>query len=131
MANFAAAFKATIDASTFDNGATASLVNNQETTANVADKLTSPSSSNTHDAILVTLKTISDRLEKVEKAGGRRHGGRRRDGAANDATTKAADNGRKPCVNCGKRHRLPDKKCWALDANKNDRRANHCLFGVN
>ena len=43
VANFAVAFKAAIDASAFDNGATASLFNNQKTPANVADKITSPS----------------------------------------------------------------------------------------
>ena len=114
-----------IDVSAFDNGATASLINNQETAANVADKLTS-SSSSTHDAILVALKTISDRLEKVEKGGeGRRRGGCRRDGADKDASTKAAGDGHKPCVNCDKRHKLSDEKCWALDANKDDRPANY------
>ena len=125
VANFAAAFKAAINTSAFDNSATASLVNNQETAANVADKLTSPSSSNTHDAILATLKTISNRLEKMEKAGGCRRGGRHRDGADNNATTKAAGDRRTPCVNCGKRHRIPDEKCWALDVNKDDRPANY------
>ena len=60
MANFAASFEAAIDVSALDSGATASLINNPETAANVADKLTS-SSSSTHDAILATLETISDR----------------------------------------------------------------------
>ena len=101
------------------------MVYNQETAANVADKLTSPSSSDTNNTILATLKDISARLKKVEKAGGHRHGGRRRDGTAKDATTKAADDGRKPCVNCGKRHKLPDEKCGALEKNKNDRSANY------
>ena len=124
VTNFAAAFEAAIDASAFDNGATASLVNNQETAANVADKLTS-SSTSTHNTILVTLKAISVRLEKVEKAGGRRRDGCRRDGADKDASTKAAGDRRKPCVNCGKRHKLTDEKCWVLDANKDDRPANY------
>ena len=61
----------------------------------------------------------------MEKADGRRRGGRRRDGADNNATTKAAGDRGKPCVNCGNRHKLPDDKCWALDANKNDRPANY------
>ena len=56
-------------------------------------------------------------------SGGRR--GRGRGGVDKDACTQAAGDGRKPCVNCGKRHKLPDKKCWALDANKDDRPANY------
>ena len=71
MANFAAASEAVMDTGALNSGATASLVNNNETATNVADKLTS-SSSSTHDAILATLKTISDRLDKVEKGGGGR-----------------------------------------------------------
>ena len=90
----------------------------------MGDKLTSNTSSN-HNAILVTLKTISGRLEKVEKAGGRCLGGRRRDGADKKAATKAEGNGRIPCVNCGKRHKLPNEKCWALDANKDDLPSNY------
>ena len=50
---------------------------------------------------------------------------RRHDGTAKDATTKTADDGRKPCVNCGKRHKIPDEKCWALEKNKNDRPNNY------
>ena len=120
MANFAVAFEAAMDVGALDSGATASLVASKETAANVVDKLTS-SSSSTHDAILATLKTISDRLEKVEKGGG----GRRRNGADKEVSTKAADDDRKPCVNYGKRHKLPNKKCWVLDANKDDRPANY------
>ena len=114
-----------MDTSALDSGAMASLVNNQETVANVADKLSS-SSSSAHGAILATLKTISDRLEKVEKGGdGRRRGGRCRDGADEDASTKAAGDGRNPCVNCGKRHKLLDEKCLALDVNNDDCPANY------
>ena len=40
-------------------------------------------------------------------------------------STKAAGDGRKPCVNCGKRHKLPDKMWWALDVNNDDRPANY------
>ena len=123
MANFAAAFKAALDAGAVDSGATASSVGSNETAANVADKFTSNTSSN-HDAILSTLKTIRDRLDKVEKGGG---GGRRRGhaGANKDASTQAAGNGRKPCVNCGKRHKIPNEKCWALEANKDERPVNY------
>ena len=79
--------------------------------ANVADKRTSNTFSN-HDAILATLKTISDRLNRVEKGGGgRRRHGRGRDGADTDANTQATSERRKPCVQCAKRHKLPDKKC--------------------
>ena len=125
MANFAAAFEAAIDVTPPDSGATASLVNNQETAANVADKLTS-SSSSTHGAILATIKTMSDRLDKVEKGnGGRRRRGRGHGGADKEAGTQTAGDGHKSCVNCGKRHKLPDEKCWALNANKDDRSANY------
>ena len=125
MANLAAAVEAAIDAGRYDNGATAAFAYKQETAANVADELTSPSPADTNNAILKELKAISARLEKVEKGGGRRHGGRRHDGTAKDATTKAADDGRKPCVHCGKRHKLPDEKCWALEKNKDDRPNNY------
>ena len=82
--------------------------------ANVADKRTSNTFSN-HDAILATLKTISDRLEKVEKGGG----------ADKDANSQATDKEHNPCVNCGKRHKVPNEKCWALDANKDDHPTNY------
>ena len=57
--------------------------------------------------------------------GGRRRRGRGRGGGDDEADPKATDGGRKPCVHCGKRHKLPDKKCWTLDANKGDRPANY------
>ena len=100
MANFAAAFEAALD------------VGNNETADNVADK-PPPSTSSTHDAILATLKTISHRLDKVEKGSdGRCRRGYGRDREDKDASTQAAGDGRKPCVNCGKRHKVPDEKCW-------------------
>ena len=37
---------------------------------------------------------------------------------------QATGDGRKSCVNYGKRHKLPDNKCSALDANKEDRPEN-------
>ena len=100
MANFAVAFEAAMDVGALDSGATASLVASKETAANVVDKLTS-SSSSTHDAILATLKTISDHLDKVEKGdSGRRVRGRGCGGADKDAGMQVAGDGRKPCVNC-------------------------------
>ena len=63
LANVAAAVEAAVDDRTFNSGATASLMGSNETTVNVANKLTS----STQDAILATLNTISDRLDKVEK----------------------------------------------------------------
>ena len=56
---------------------------------------------------------------------GRRHCGRGRGGTDKDANTQAAGDGRKPCVNWDKRHKVLDKKCWALDANKDDRPDNY------
>ena len=60
-----------------------------------------------------------------KRGGGRRRCSRGRGGADEDANPQTADKGRKPCVNCGKRHRLPDEKCWVLDVNKDDRPANY------
>ena len=72
MANLAAAFEAAMDDRAPDSGATASLVGSNETAANLADKRTS----NNQDAILVALKSISNRLDKVKKGGcGRRRRG--------------------------------------------------------
>ena len=88
----------------------------------MADKL----ASNNQDVILAALKTISDRLDKVEKGGGRRRRrGRGRGGADKDANSQAVDGEHKPCVNCGKRHKVPNEKCWALDANKDDHPTNY------
>ena len=56
---------------------------------------------------------------KVEGGGDCRQG-RGRDRKKNVAT-KPADEERKPCKHCGKRHIQPDNKCWSLDANKDDR----------
>ena len=94
------------------------MVGSNKTTANVTDKLIS----STQDVILATLKTINDCLDKIEKGGGgRRRRGRERGGTGKDANTQAAHEECKPCVNCDKHHKLPDKKCWTLDANKDDR----------
>ena len=62
-------------------------------------------------------------MEKL--GGGWRRRSRDRGGGNEDANPKTTDKGRKPCVHCGKRHKLPDEKCWALDANKGDRPANY------
>ena len=127
VANRAVAIKATMDDRALDSGATSSLVSSNETAANVANKLTS-NTSNNHDASLATLKIISDCLEKVEMGGGRRRGrgrGRGHGGADKDVNPQAAGGERKPCLNCGKRHKVPNKKCWVLDANKHDRLTNY------
>ena len=42
-----------------------------------------------------------------------------------DANSKAAGEESKPSVNCGKRHKILGKKCWALDANKDNRPTNY------
>ena len=106
-----------------DNGGACVQTKTNETAANATDKLTSVSN---QDAVLAALKAIRDRLEKVEKlGGGRRWRGRGRGGGNEDADPKTTDKGGKPCVHCGKRHKLPDEKCWALDANKGDRPANY------
>ena len=123
MANLAAAVEAAMNerAAAADGAYTSNKTD--ETAANATDKLTSASG---QDAVLAALKSISDRLEKVEKmGGGRRRRGRGRGGGDDEADPKATDKGRKPCVHCGKRHKLPDEKCWALDANKGDRPANY------
>ena len=123
MANLADAFEAAMEDRALDSAATAAPVNNNETAANVADKLTS-NTANNQDAILAALKTTSDRLEKVEKGGGGRRR-RGRGGADKEENSRAASGERKPCVNCGKRHNVPDEKCWALDANKDNRPKNY------
>ena len=62
----------------------------------------------------------------MEKGGGgRRRRGRARGRAIEDANAQAASDGRKPCMNCGKRYKLLNNKCWALDVNKNDRPKNY------
>ena len=121
MADLVAVVEAAMDDCALDSGATASIVGSNKTAANVADKLIS----STQDVILATLKTISVRLDNVEKGDrGCRHHGRWRGGADKDANTQAAREEHKPCVNCGKRHKLLNKKCWALGANKDNRPAN-------
>ena len=122
MANFAAAFEAALNGGALDSGATASFVVSNKTAANVVDMLTS--NNNNHDAILATLKTISDCLEKVEKGGGRRRR-RGRGGADKDANPQVASEERKPCVNYDKCHKVPDEKRWALDANKDGHPKNY------
>ena len=57
--------------------------------------------------------------------GGRRRRGRGRGGGNEDADPKTTNKGHKPCVHCGKHHKLPDEKCWTLDVNKDDRLANY------
>ena len=123
MANLAAAVEAAMNERAADDDGAYTPDKTNETAANATDKLTSASG---QDAVLAALKSISDRLEKVEKMGsGRRRRGRGRGGGDDEADPKATDGGRKPCVHCGKRHKLPDKKCWTLDANKGDRPANY------
>ena len=61
MVNFAASFKALLDAAALNTDTVAAQAGNNETTPNVADKL--PSSSN-QDAILAALKAISDLLDQ-------------------------------------------------------------------
>ena len=121
MANLATAVEAAMDASALDSGATVHQTSGNKTAANVADNLTS----NNQDAVLTALKAINECLGKVEKGGGRHHHrGLGRGGASEDADAQAAGDGHKPCVDCGKCHKLLDNKCWQLDANKENRPKN-------
>ena len=70
------------------------------------------------------LANIQDRLSKVESRGGGRH--RRRGlGRGANGNAKPAAKDRKPCKHCGKRHMVPDNKCWTLNANKDNRPKNY------
>ena len=86
-------------------------------------------------AVLAALATITERLEKLEKQGGRRrdprNGGGGGGGGAGGAGGGAGDGAGagaggapkvkwadlKPCRHCGKVHRTPEAQCWSLDAN--------------
>ena len=79
----------------------------------------------TNNEMLALLKTIEERLKKVESGGGGRRRGRRGNpNATGDGNGDGAGDGeRQPCRHCGRKHKHPDDKCWDLPENAADRPA--------
>ena len=129
VANLATAIETAMNASACDSGATEHTITKDETAANVADRYTSAASN--QNEIIKALKDLQDRLGKMENSGGGRRrrgrgGGNGSDGGdGRNAQPSPAGEERKPCKHCGKRHKVPDDKCWKLEANKDNRPKNY------